>query len=101
MAMFSGSATAGPVLGVLPDVSYEDRSITLGLGDRLVLFTDGVTEARNRDGEEFGDERLISIIRACGDGVKAGTLMRAIVDGLQKFSDGAFQDDVTVLTVTS
>src|SRR5262249_15606058 len=84
-------------LGVVPEVPYEDGSITLGSGDRLVLFTDGVTEARNREGEEFGDERLISIVRTCGDGVKADTLLRAIIDGLQNFSDGIFKDDVTIL----
>jgi len=93
----------GPVLGtgILCDASYADGSITLDPGDRLVLFTDGVVEARNHEGEEFGDDRLISIIRASADATDAHALLRGVTDALQQFSAGAFHDDVTLLAVAS
>src|SRR6185436_21084417 len=58
----------GPVLGVLPDAEYEKASISLGAGDRVVLFTDGLTEARNEADDEFGEDRLLESAiahRAC------------------------------------
>jgi sigma-B regulation protein RsbU (phosphoserine phosphatase) len=48
----------GLALGVIPDVTIEDIEITLGAGDLLILYTDGVTEAMSADMEEFGRERL-------------------------------------------
>jgi phosphoserine phosphatase RsbU/P len=48
----------GPVLGVFPEAAFGERRIDLAPGDRLLFYTDGLVEARNRDGEEFGLERL-------------------------------------------
>jgi serine phosphatase RsbU (regulator of sigma subunit) len=45
-------------IGLLPEATYESEKLTLKKGDRLVLVTDGVTEAENASGEFFGDERL-------------------------------------------
>ena len=50
----------GMVLGLFHDVVYQQATVALAPGDRLLLFTDGVTEARNAEGEEFGDDRLIA-----------------------------------------
>jgi sigma-B regulation protein RsbU (phosphoserine phosphatase) len=50
----------GLVLGVAPDWTYTTGSSTLDAGDRLVCFTDGITEARSPDDEEFGEDRLVS-----------------------------------------
>jgi sigma-B regulation protein RsbU (phosphoserine phosphatase) len=58
----------GPVLGVFPDASYSQEHAQLASGDRILLFTDGVTEARNGADEEFGEDRLIEAAvenRAC------------------------------------
>ena len=88
----------GPVLGIFPEWTYDHQSVPLNAGDRLLLFTDGVTEARNEQDEEFGDDRLISLVRESQD---AATLHRAVIDGVTTFSGGAFHDDVTVLAVTS
>jgi len=49
----------GPVLGVLPDATYKEAQIELVPGDVLLLYTDGVTEAKNKNDEEFGEDRLI------------------------------------------
>ena len=51
-------ATGGIALGVAPKFQYEESSITLDPGDTIVLYTDGVTEAMNAEGEEFGLDRL-------------------------------------------
>ena len=49
-------------LGVLPTASYEQAQVPLSPGDRLVMYTDGITEARNALDEEFGEERLLSCV---------------------------------------
>lgn len=97
----SGEATrldrGGPVLGVLPDASYELGSLTLEPGDRLVFFTDGIVEAT--DGrEEFGDDRLMALIRdnrAC----PARDLVARIVDEVKAFSRDLHPDDATVVVL--
>jgi serine phosphatase RsbU (regulator of sigma subunit) len=88
----------GPVLGIFPDRRYDDQTVTLGPGDRLLLFTDGVTEAQNSSGEEFGDERLIALVRESAD---AQGMLLTVLDAIWTFSEGVFHDDVTVLAVTS
>jgi sigma-B regulation protein RsbU (phosphoserine phosphatase) len=65
----------------------------------LVVYSDGVTEALNVDGDEFGEERLMSIVseRHTED---ATTILNAIVHGVQAFAHGAAQhDDVTAMVV--
>ncbi|HEY7058336.1 MAG TPA: SpoIIE family protein phosphatase, partial [Vicinamibacterales bacterium] len=54
--------TGGPVLGVIQNADYEQGRVTIASGDRLVLFTDGLTEARNRDDEEYGEPRLLEAL---------------------------------------
>src|SRR6476646_9222026 len=49
----------GPVLGVIPDAEYDQAQVSIGPGDRLVMFTDGLTEARDEADEEFGEARLL------------------------------------------
>ena len=46
------------MLGVFPDTGYEQAELALASGDRLVFYTDGITESRNTDGDEYGEERL-------------------------------------------
>ena len=87
----------GPVLGVFPEQIYVDRAVSIQPGDRLLLFTDGVTEAWNDKDEEFGDDRLIALVQACPD---ATLLHQRIIDSVTAFSGGDFRDDVTVLAVT-
>ena len=52
----------GLILGIKRDVIFEEKSIQLQRGDMLLLYTDGITEARNASGEFFGSERLCSIL---------------------------------------
>jgi sigma-B regulation protein RsbU (phosphoserine phosphatase) len=88
----------GSVLGVFPDAAYEQFEMRLEPGDRLLLFTDGVTEATNREGDEFGEERVIAAARPHSD---ATTLHHAVLDAVTTFCGGEFRDDVTVVAASS
>jgi sigma-B regulation protein RsbU (phosphoserine phosphatase) len=50
---------SGPAIGVVPEASYKEISVTLGADDAIFLYTDGVTEAMNEKGDLFTDERLL------------------------------------------
>jgi len=73
--------------------------VNLIAGDILVLYTDGVTEASNSQGEEFGMERLSNLIRR-GHTLSADALMKHILGSVADFSrDVGFDDDATILVV--
>jgi serine phosphatase RsbU (regulator of sigma subunit) len=75
------------------------NSANLTSGDILVLYTDGVTDAANLLGEEFGLERLSNLIRS-SHALSADGLMNHIVGSVTDFSrDVGFEDDVTILVV--
>jgi len=90
--------TGGAVLGMFPDVSYEQASIDLLPGDRLVIFTDGITEASDSNDGEFGEERLIALVRENPAAV-AADLRDAIMQRVTQFCREDFADDATLLTV--
>ena len=88
----------GPVLGVFNDATYEQADTQIGSGDRIILFTDGVTEARNSDDEEFGEARLIEAAvanRACS----APALEARLSGCLASFTSDKLQDDATLIVV--
>jgi sigma-B regulation protein RsbU (phosphoserine phosphatase) len=92
-------APTGAAVGLIEDPSYRDESLSLGSGDLLVLYTDGVTEATDPLGEFFGPERLTSLV-AENTSLSAHDLVHAIRDGLQDFAQGAAQaDDVTIVVL--
>ncbi|WP_440099263.1 PP2C family protein-serine/threonine phosphatase [Streptosporangium sp. H16] len=69
-------------------------------GDRVLLYTDGMTEARNRLGQEFGLERFVDfIIRRNADGLPVPETLRRLVRSVLEYHDGRLQDDATVLLV--
>jgi phosphoserine phosphatase RsbU/P len=63
-----------------------------------VLFTDGVTEARNDAGEDLGEERLVQLI-VDNRHLTAGELQHAVVNAVSAYSRGRFEDDVTMVVV--
>src|SRR5271166_985798 len=87
----------GAVLGALPDWTYQDYGVKLQPGDKLLLSTDGITEAENDQVEEFGDERLLEAARA-RDG-SALEIQRAIMQQVTAFCGGNFRDDATLLVL--
>ncbi|HEY2280194.1 MAG TPA: SpoIIE family protein phosphatase [Streptosporangiaceae bacterium] len=67
-------------------------------GDRLLLYTDGVTEARGRDGDEFGLVRFTDfIVRSQADGLPAPETLRRLMNAVLGYHDDKLQDDATVL----
>jgi hypothetical protein len=77
---------------------YEEREIALMPGDRLVLFTDGVSEATDADGDLFGEERIEELVADSRD-LAAHELQRTIVDAAASFSGGELEDDLTLVVV--
>lgn len=87
----------GPPLGLFPGRAYGSAAVTIGSGDLLVLYTDGVTEAANPDDEEFGLDRLVAIVRETADR-PLEEIEQAIEDALSAFAAGVpFADDRTVV----
>jgi len=88
----------GPVIGAFTGSKYTQREIQLSEGDRLLLFTDGVTEARNQSGEEFGEERLQKCMRSYR-GQNAPELRTMIVNEVAEFCSNNFDDDAALMVV--
>ena len=89
-------ASTSTVIGLFTDWKCVTRRITLAPGDLLVIYTDGVTEANDAAGEEFGEARLIETVRACLSLPPAG-LVAGIQNAVQKFSFGEQSDDLTMV----
>ncbi|MCP4352876.1 MAG: SpoIIE family protein phosphatase [Desulfobacterales bacterium] len=89
--------TTGMWLGLEPDISemLVVDDLKLELGDCMVLFTDGVTEAKDKDGEMFGHERLLKIIERSGDKL-ALEIHQAVIDELKPYEK---PDDVTLVVL--
>jgi sigma-B regulation protein RsbU (phosphoserine phosphatase) len=88
----------GVPLGLFPDWNYEGGEVQFAAGDRLVLFTDGVTEVSSAAGEEFGEERLVTVLLE-NRHLSAGELQEKILAEVAKFSGGRFEDDATLVVL--
>ncbi len=89
---------SGRVLGVFPDAELQDTPLRLMPGEALVLYTDGVTEARSPDGEFFGEERLRALLRSCA-GLEAGAFASRIKGVVLEFQEGYPRDDLAILVL--
>ena len=88
----------GRVIGAFTDSNYTQRQVKFNDGDKLLLFTDGVTEARNASGEEFGEERLLECVRAYR-GRNAAELRTIIHNEVTQFCSDSFDDDAALMVV--
>lgn len=86
----------GVVLGVFPDWSYQEQHVDLEPGDRLVLFTDGITEIADVNNEEFGEERLMELLCA-SRALDAEAMQKRVMAAIAEFSGGNFHDDATLI----
>lgn len=89
----------GMPLGLFPNATYELQKIRLQPGDKLLCFTDGVTEAMNPQDEEFGDDRLLASVGACTD-KPAAEIIDVIRGAIHQHTGGAPQhDDLTLMAL--
>jgi sigma-B regulation protein RsbU (phosphoserine phosphatase) len=90
----------GLVLGIMEAVDYEENSIQLQTGDRLVLYTDGITEAANAEQEMFGEDRLREVLRALPQELAARQVADRVFEALSEFLGGTEAlDDQTLMVV--
>jgi phosphoserine phosphatase RsbU/P len=91
--------TGGLILGSFPQATYEEETIQLGDGDTLVIFSDGVTDAADPEGNDFGEARLLACIgehRA----VPPDVLLDRVLSAVRAYTAGAAQtDDLTALVL--
>lgn len=96
-----GSKTLEPLssegffVGVFKDSSYEEQEIFLEEGDRILFFTDGIIEAKNRNGEEFGLKRVTQIFLE-EQGTYASDLIHIIKNSVNRFCENNVEDDITI-----
>lgn len=88
--------TGGMVLGVMPDSAYDQRQTSIGPGDRLILYTDGMSEAENPGGEEYGDAR-IAAVAAANRHLGPQALLDLLFNDVSDHAAGAFADDATLI----
>jgi hypothetical protein len=86
----------GQALGFFPDAAFREGEVVVAAGDRLVLFTDGVTERAGPNGAEFGEERLVATLVA-NRAEEAAGLRDTVVDAVERFGRGPFDDDLTLV----
>ena len=92
--------TGGAVLGVFPEGGYEQGRVALRGGDRIILYTDGITDVCNAADEEFGEARLVDLAVA-NRGCSAPALQARLANAVDAFSDGRFQDDATLIVLAA
>jgi sigma-B regulation protein RsbU (phosphoserine phosphatase) len=102
--LFSGGTvrrleTGGLICGLFPTACYEEETIELQPGDVLVIFSDGISEALNAAGEEFGDDRILAAVKSVPhDNVQA--VLDKLVSTVKDFAAGTLQsDDMTTVVM--
>ena len=93
------ASTEGMALGVTEDFNFSSRRLKLNPGETLFIFSDGVTEAMNNEGELFSEERLENTLAGTG-GKEVGKITELVAGELEAFTAGAPQtDDITMLVI--
>ncbi len=86
-------------LGMFPKVIYEEKTLDLQPGDKLILYTDGVIDTRNPEGTLFSSERLVETIRKHCD-TNCYRLTHLIIEDLEEYAAGASRtDDMTIIVI--
>jgi sigma-B regulation protein RsbU (phosphoserine phosphatase) len=88
-----------PMVGAISCIDYHEETLQLEKGDVLMMFTDGVTEAMNVSFDEYGEERLVSILKK-STGNNCQEIINVVRADVSAFTEGAEQsDDITMLTI--
>jgi len=90
----------GTVVGMMEALTWREEEIPLSPGDRVVMYTDGVTEAANAEGEMYGEDRLYAVLDALPRDLAASSIVDRVLEELRGFLDGTEPgDDITVLAL--
>ena len=91
--------TGGPIVGLFEGAAYEEETITLNVGDWLIIYSDGVSEALSTDGEEYGEERILACVRKNLE-MEPQALLESMFADVRDFTRGAAQgDDITAMVL--
>ncbi|MFZ0886028.1 MAG: SpoIIE family protein phosphatase [Candidatus Acidiferrales bacterium] len=88
----------GGILGVFPVQAFDMGTYDLIPGDRVLLFTDGVTEASNPEGEEFGETRLLQVLEESRE-LSAENMQKKVLSVVAEFCRGHWHDDATLIAI--
>jgi len=91
-------SAGGTVVGIFPEVTYEQEALRLTDGDLIVAYTDGLTECADANGEEFGEERLIQLVRGNRD-MSVEDMKKMILENVLKWKSSEEQDDDITLII--
>lgn len=92
--------TSGAPVGMFPDLIYEEKVIEIEAGDLVIAYTDGVVEATNQNGEEWGVQGLLkAAMYGAQHSQNVGDLVDLIVHSMDHFSQGNQTDDATLAAV--
>jgi len=91
----------GMMLGVLEAAPYEEETLSLSTGDRLVVYTDGISERTDASGVEYGEERLLASLRTLPAGLPASVIVERTLAALEAFAGGVEPADDQTLMVLS
>jgi len=89
----------GTVLGLFADLDYESETVRMSPGDHLVLFTDGVLEAQNSAGEQYGKKRVLSILGEYAESPASEILEQLNRDLSSFYADAPQHDDITIMVL--
>ena len=88
-------------VGLFPHIMYQELQLDLSKGGTVIVYTDGVTDALNSEGEEFGEARLIGCCNSLPEGTEAQTIGRLLSEKIALWTAGVEQfDDTTVLVLS-
>jgi Na+/proline symporter len=89
----------GLILGIKPLVDFEEKKVPLRRGDILLLYTDGITEAEDPEGNFFGEDRLCAAVREHGT-LPPPQLIESLLESVRRFTGGgSFRDDLTLVAL--
>ena len=90
--------TEGFFVGIFKDTVFEEKKVTLGKGDRILFYTDGVSESKNPSGKQFGKERLTKIFKN-NSKLDISHLMDFIKKSVDEFTGKKYSDDITLAVI--
>ena len=89
----------GPIVGLFEGASYEEETVSLTTGDWLIVYSDGVSEALSAEGEEYGESRILAVVRKNID-MEPQALLDSLFADVRDFARGAAQsDDITAMVL--